>query len=232
MRKLLFVTGQSGAGKTTLGNNLKEQYGFVHFDGDVFAHGGDATAFSGIPTPEMVARTDPQLKRIYADCATNAFGGLFVGRDVALAEWQPFVDLLLADVARKWAEAAPSSSSMVVTWSVYPKSLRDYVRTQLPDVQFVVLCDAGGASRRKARQTIEQAHADGKTLAEFLSTFGIVGDDATEAALQTRMAAVQRGFEAASGDEFGIDVTDAVTSADVLAQVAAHFALESGVKTD
>jgi gluconate kinase len=220
-RQLLFITGQSGAGKTTLGNNLKAQCGFVHFDGDVFAHGGDATAFSGIPTPDMVARTDPQLKKIYDDCATNAFGGLFVGREVALAEWQPFVDLLLAEVKRKWVESAPKS--MVVTWSVYPKSLRDYIRTQLPDVQFVVLFDAGSAARRKAQQTIDQAHADGKTLAEFLSTFGIVGDAATEAALVARMATVQRGFEPASGDEFGIDVSDNVSSVDVLAQVIAHF---------
>jgi adenylate kinase family enzyme len=32
----LFVSGQSGAGKTTLGKNLAKEYGFTHFDGDVF----------------------------------------------------------------------------------------------------------------------------------------------------------------------------------------------------
>jgi hypothetical protein len=62
LRRLLWVSGQSGCGKTTLGQQLHARAGFVHFDGDVFANGGEPEAFSGIPTAEMLANVDPKIK--------------------------------------------------------------------------------------------------------------------------------------------------------------------------
>ncbi len=61
-RKFIWVTGQSGCGKTTLGQQLRARAGFVHFDGDVFANGGQPEVFSGIPTKEMLEHVDPKLK--------------------------------------------------------------------------------------------------------------------------------------------------------------------------
>jgi gluconate kinase len=224
---LLFVTGQSGGGKTSLGNNLKDKCGFVHFDGDVFSAGADATRFTGVPTADMLASTDRTLKQTYKDCAEHAFGGLFAGHAVPLARWTPFVDLLIANVKEKLKEL-PSGTSLVITWSVYTRELRDYIGTALPGVKFIVLNDCGhNAAKRKAAQTIATAQARGQTLAEFLAGFGVAGYDATEEGLVKRVSVYQRGFEPADADEFGIDVDASTSLDDVLTKVVSHFSLKS-----
>lgn len=45
----LFVTGPGGSGKTTLGENLKKQHGFVHWDADQWLNGTHPIRDSGKP---------------------------------------------------------------------------------------------------------------------------------------------------------------------------------------
>jgi hypothetical protein len=65
-QRLVWISGQSGAGKTSLCNTLAAELGWLHFDGDIFAHGGDALAVTGIPDAEMVAKEQgSERKRHY-----------------------------------------------------------------------------------------------------------------------------------------------------------------------
>ena len=45
--KLIWITGRSGAGKTTLGEHFKTRKDCIHYDADQFAKGNDAVIDSG-----------------------------------------------------------------------------------------------------------------------------------------------------------------------------------------
>ena len=64
---ILFLSGQSGAGKTTLGNNLSKEFGFRRLDGDVFYMGRDPFGEAGTysepkPTPKQKEAWDLVVK--------------------------------------------------------------------------------------------------------------------------------------------------------------------------
>jgi len=168
----------------------------------------------------MMANT--ALKQAYADCV-KTFGLLFQGERPPLEAWFPFIEMLVRDVRQRF-EVSPTS--LVVTWSAYPYALREYIRKQLAHCDVVVLNDIGqAAARRKYLQTLDKAKAQGKTLEEFLSQFGVKGEDATEAVLMSRLSSIQRGFESAHDDEFGVDVDPSFTADDVLRRVVEKFGL-------
>ncbi len=167
-RRLVWVTGQSGAGKTTLAMRLRRELDWTHFDADVFAHGGDpvrqegsvpawvslrrdcltiSPKNTGIPTEAMRAARDPELKRLYDEMVEKGFLALFRGADVPLDVWTSYYDVLCDAVARAFAA---STKSMVVSMAVYPRALRAHIREKLPGVTIVALNEVGncGASRK------------------------------------------------------------------------------------
>ena len=55
MRRLVFLAGASGSGKTTVAEQLRSGHGFVHLDGDAWMHGMDPVSQAW---PEPHARAD------------------------------------------------------------------------------------------------------------------------------------------------------------------------------
>lgn len=237
IRQLVWVSGQSGSGKTTLGQAFHRLGWGVHFDGDVFGHGGDAVTESGIATEAMLEKRSPRMKDAWTRMEKEGFGRLFKGEEAPLEYWQPFHSMLCEGVAKAWEQCAPSN--MVVTFSVYSRLVRDYIRSQLPQVmeiprapplthslslkvQFIVLNDVlGAATERKVQQVVDSAKAEGKGLSEFLSKFGADwaarSDEESLAHLREYCGSVQRGlapYDASCG-EFGIDITSGMTCDDV-----------------
>ncbi len=220
--RLVWVTGQSGAGKTTLAIRMRRELGWAHFDGDVFAHGGDAMRQEGVPTAEMRAGRSEELKSAYDDVVEKGFLAVFRGEDVPLEVWTPYYDLLGDAVGRAFAA---SETSVVVSMAVYPRALRTHMCAKLPSVEFVVLNEVGNCGpARKVLQAKSGAAAAGQSLRDFLVsfdpvTFANVGEDAIEEALLARCTEVTRGFEPAGEGELGVDVTRESTPDMVFAQV-------------
>ena len=218
---LLWVCGQSGCGKTTAGEGLRTSRGFAHFDGDVWASGGDPLLQTGIPDAAMMANASAdavERRALFAELGAT-FGDMFEGKSVELERWLPFHRAICQAVRAAWLA---SDKSMVVSFSVYRRDVRDFIRAQLPEVRFVVLDDvAGGAARRKLRQVLAAAEAANQTLAEFLSKFPGWEDGVTEEALLERLQKIQRGFEPAdeSKGEIRIDVLEGMTSEEVLEKI-------------
>ena len=228
-RLLIWASGQSGAGKTTLGEGLRTRYGFVHYDADIYAYGGDPTTQTGIPTSAMLAAREPERAKLYDTMAANAFGALFRGEDVPLSAWTPYYDVLCADVRRAWDED-PERRSLIVTMSTYPRALRAHiVATQLPaGARLVVLIDvAGGAASRKVAQAKAAAAAAGVGLREFLVKFSDSWRDEAdpEARLARSIASTQAGFEPAGDGEIGVDVAAGMSEEDVLRTVCERLGL-------
>jgi adenylate kinase family enzyme len=49
----VFVCGESGSGKSTVGKTLSNEHGWAHFDGDAWFYGLDPVEQAGVtPTPE------------------------------------------------------------------------------------------------------------------------------------------------------------------------------------
>lgn len=202
---LWICSGQSGCGKTTLGNQLKEVDGALHFDGDIFGAGGDPINETGLPTAEHLAKRSAEMAAAWK-LIVKAYEGLWDGIDVPMEEWTTFLDLLIEEVKR--TQAAHPERTLVVTFSIYVKAVRDYVRERLPGARVLVLNDVdGGAPRRKLQMTLDAAAKEGKTLEEFLQTYGTDWKDLTEEALFAKLCRFQGNFEAAHDDEFGLDVT-------------------------
>jgi hypothetical protein len=170
-RRLVWVTGQPGCGKTTLGNAMKATKGWLHYDGDMYTHGGHPIQDTGIPTAEMLAARDPELTKVYLEMGEKGFNAVFRGERPPLQVWIPFHDLMCADVLRRWEENP--GASIIVTQAVYPRELRAYISSKIPFLEWVVMDDvAQGSVNRKLQQIKDAAAAEGQSMAQYLSKFG------------------------------------------------------------
>jgi gluconate kinase len=208
--KLLFVSGLSGSGKTTLGELLKKEDQFVHFNVDVWAFGGNPVEESAaVPGPAMMANRDPDVKAAFDNMIANGFSKLAQGQSVEWAVWENFFSKLCPAINA--ARETIGEKSMVVTFSVYLRSVRDYLRQNLGapgELAFVVLnpsVESVGA--RKVQHLKNTAEERGQTLSQFLRSFNPSSDapDMEEDVLvglltaQAKSGAV--GFEAGAADE-------------------------------
>jgi len=133
-----WLTGCPCAGKTFIGDYLVTQ-GFEHIDGDGISYSKD---------PQDVAAWKNMLL---------AFGHWFKGEVAPPELWQDHYRSICVTAA----EASAAGKDVVITFAVYPRLARDFVRTQLKDVQFISL-EVGGeelVKRNYARMTkfLEQA---------------------------------------------------------------------------
>jgi gluconate kinase len=208
-RKLLFITGLSGSGKTTLGEKLKNENGFIHFNVDIWAFGGDPVEQSAsVPTPAMMEKRDPVIKEAFDNMAANGFRKLAAGESVSFEIWEKFFSLLVPAI-KNTQEKTGNGKNLVITFSVYCRSVRDYLRSQLGEkLAFIVLNPSvENVGFRKVQHLRNTASERGQTLSQFLRSFNPNSDapDLEENVIvemltsQARAGAV--GFEPAAADE-------------------------------
>lgn len=205
----LFVSGLSGSGKTTLGEALKKESGYVHFNVDVWAFGGDPIEQSdAVPNAEMMKNIDPEVKSSFDNMIANGFGKISKGEAVPMEVWSNFFSRLCPVVSKAREENV--GKNMIVSFSVYLRSVRDYIRQQLgPELKFVVLNPSiEKVGERKVQHLKNTATARGMTLGQFLKSLtpgsenqpdledNVIAEMLTQ---QAKAGAV--GFEAAAEDE-------------------------------
>jgi hypothetical protein len=171
--RFLFVSGLSGSGKTTLGESLKTKSSFVHFNVDVWAFGGDPVLESeAVPGPDMMKKMNPDTKAAFDAMAAGGFKRLAAGEETEWGAWEGFFSRLCPAVIAARAKCGPSQN-FVVTFSVYLRSVRDYLRKQLGDeLAFVVLNPSiENVGLRKVQHLRNTASGRGQTLSQFLLSF-------------------------------------------------------------
>lgn len=114
--QVVWITGCPCSGKTFAGDYLVTQ-GFVHVDGDGVSYSKD---------PEDVTTWKRMLE---------AFGFWFRGEVAPEELWQDHYKSICAQAAASLAEG----KSVVITFAIYPRRARDFVRVQLPEVRFIRL---------------------------------------------------------------------------------------------
>eukprot|EP00927_Polykrikos_kofoidii_P057595 TRINITY_DN51744_c0_g1_i1.p1 TRINITY_DN51744_c0_g1~~TRINITY_DN51744_c0_g1_i1.p1 ORF type:complete len:286 (+),score=45.37 TRINITY_DN51744_c0_g1_i1:118-858(+) len=155
---LLWITGPTGSGKSTVSSVLKNMGNFINYEGDCFmfhlnpykdtvpniAGGGTPLTperLQGIPQERIVA-CDDALKK--------GFMKIVSGVSVDVVIWEAFYTHMCADIVRERQRFGPGWH-FVVSQAVYTRAARDFIRSQLPDVNFVVLdIDADLQSKRLA----------------------------------------------------------------------------------
>jgi len=169
--KLIFISGLSGSGKTTLGEQLKLQQKFLHFNVDIWAFGGDPIEESNlVPTPAMLAKRDPIIKEAFDTMAQQGFAKLTVKEDVPFSIWEQFFNLLCNEIIK--VQTKYPEQVIVITFSVYLRSIRDYIRNRLPNIRFIILDpNIEIVANRKVQHLRNTAQSRNLTLSQFLRSF-------------------------------------------------------------
>jgi gluconate kinase len=214
---LWWITGQSGAGKSTLAAGLsKTGQSVLQFDADALflGHNPYDVHEGGLPPPPQ--EDTERLRELRA--VWKAFGATFkdyfAGKNPTIEEWAPVYRIVAEELKKR-----PKNVTVVVAFSIYPMLCRDYIRTLLPEVKFIVLNDKQGlCSKRKFAQVKKAIDESGKSVAEFLKPFDAEKDIDSFEKLQALMDSRSRGLD--DGDEakqeFQIDLDESRTAVKVL----------------
>jgi hypothetical protein len=187
--RTVWLSGNSGAGKTFTGDYLARMAGFHHID-------GDAGFFS----------EDPELRALFADFV-KAFDFWFASTPAPPALWQPHLARQCAAVR---AAHAAGAADVVVSLTVYHREARDFLRAQLPEHDFVLLrCGADELVRRARVRFAEYAAVCGQSVAAcFEANYK---EPFSDAAFEAQTRRVMRGLQPLEPDEaraHELDVTD------------------------
>lgn len=229
--KFLFITGLSGAGKTTLGEALKNNSTgeFVHFNVDVWAFGGDAIVeSSAVPTPAMMEKRDPHLKTLFDTMISEGFQKLSAGEVIAdNTVWTNFFDALFPALENAFAETKTAGKTLIVSFSVYLQHVRDYIRAHFAAleapvaVHFVVLSPrVEDVAQRKVQHLKNTAEARNLTLSQFLRSFNPNSDapelseEEISAIFVGQTMASAKGFESKGENEEKTLLIDGNVTAD------------------
>ena len=137
MPRTVWLSGNSGAGKTFTGDYLARVCGFFHVDGDAAFFSGDADA-----------------KACFSEFV-KAFDFWFKSESAPSALWQPHLARQCAAVR---AARAAGHADVVVSLTVYHREARDFLRAQLPEHDFVLLrCGADELVRREQHEPVARA---------------------------------------------------------------------------
>lgn len=211
MSGLVFITGLSGAGKTTLGERLKLENNFLHFNVDVWAFGGDAVVDSDkVPDAAMNAKRDPEIKLLFDNMYENGIAKLLAGEEPVLSTFHEFFDRLVPAILE--VRNNNPERDFVVTFSVYMRETRDYIRALLgQQLAFIVLNPSiEKVADRRVRHWQESAKERNQSLWQFLTTSIMpnippetpeMAEDAILAALYAYASSGATGFESAQEDE-------------------------------
>ena len=108
---IAWLTGATSAGKTWLGDFLQHHHNFLHVDGDqrMILHYGNC---------EM---TDGVVKAFY--------GYWFDNKEAPSELWHPYYNELCDKITDQYK--ADPEKSIVLSFSTYPRAVRDYVREEV-----------------------------------------------------------------------------------------------------
>lgn len=236
MGRLVFVSGHSGAGKTTLAEGLKKHHGFVHFDGESWMCGLDPIAESAVtPTAEMLTQVSPERSALAKDMAANCYNKISAGEEPAHSAYENFYGAMLTDVRACRAEI--DGRDMVISHAPYLRIMRDYCRAELGEELTVLVINAPVALLQdRVKKRLETfAAAQGKSLEEFIMHGNIPGKDTFEERMQAMMANIRGLSEAVTQEEpntFELMVTSDTGPDAVLAAACARLGItEMGTDT-
>jgi len=172
--RLIFVSGTPGAGKTTIGEGLKRENGFVHFDGDVWSFGltgFDAVEHSGQqPTPEQI-ESEPlgDVQSLYRACFEEYWQKKMRSESPDLSKAEAFCEAMAADVQKRRGSDL-ADRDLVITNTVIERRVRGFLQQQFgTELEFVHLDVAPGLLKRRVVGRLEkQAASDGKSLEQYV----------------------------------------------------------------
>ncbi len=189
MVRIVWLSGNSGAGKTFTGDYLQMLCGFHHIDGD-----------------ELFWSTTPEEKALFA-ALVKAFDFWFEGSPAPPALWHPYFDLVLARVRA----ASAAHVDVCVSLTVYNREVRDYLRAHLPEHTFVVLRVTAPELIRRARvRFAEYAKARGQPFERaFEQAHSLPEGSYSDADFESRTLAIMRGLQPLAADEARCHEVDA-----------------------
>lgn len=184
--RTVWLSGNSGAGKTFTGDYLERMCGFFHVE-------GDAGAFS----------TDPAERALFVQFV-KAFEFWFRSEPAPPEFWHAYLEHQCALVN---AARAAGREDVVVSLTVYHREARDFIRAQLPDHEYIILqCDANELVRRARIRFAEYAAVCGQTFEEcFVSQYK---EPYSDAAFEAQTRRIMRGLQPLEPDEARTHVID------------------------
>ena len=189
--RTVWLSGNSGAGKTFTGDYLARVCGFFHVE-------GDAAAFS----------TDPADRALFGEFV-KAFEFWFKSAPAPPALWQPYFDRQIAAVR---AAHAAGHADVVVSLTVYHREVRDYVRAALPTHDFILLrCDADELVRRARVRFQKYAEVCGQTFEACFETQN--KEPYTDAAFDAATRRIMHGLQPLEPDEVRTHELDVTSGA-------------------
>jgi gluconate kinase len=132
---IIWLTGNSGAGKTFTGDYLGTIQNFVHIDGDVVVE----------------KSKNEEKKKNFSDCV-KAFDFWFEEKEAPKELWHPHFECLIKEAKEK----TNNGKNVVVSFTVYHRQVRDFLREKLPKLLFIHLICSKKELIRRAKVRFEQ----------------------------------------------------------------------------
>jgi len=179
--RVVWLSGNSGAGKTFTGDYLERCAGFTHIDGD-----------------ELFWAATPEEKGLFADLI-KAFDFWFEGSTAPVELWHPYFHSVLARVHA----ARASHGDVCISLTVYHRETRDFLRTRLPEHTFILLRVSAPELIRRARvRFAEYAKSRGEPFDRaFELAHGLPAGSFSDAEFEKRTIAIMRGLQPLAADE-------------------------------
>ena len=172
--KILWLCGATGMGKTTTAKLLKEQEGFVYYEGDCFTFGlnpyvGAAPKGSSHFGTRALSGISPQRTSVCKTVLVEGYTKFLKGEKVKEKVWEDFYSLLCEDIQ---TERAKIGGNWVVTQAVYTKAAREMIRNKLGDCVLLVVLESGEEGMQLDRLAIRASELSREPIEESKKKMG------------------------------------------------------------
>ena len=173
-KRIVFISGLQGAGKSALAEALKTKHGFAHFDGDLWSLGADPL---GGDRPQLQGKEAEVLQE--RKKSITEFLLKFRAEEASVADepqaYSPFYEAMCTDALAVASALPPDHPGLIVAHAVYRRSMRDFIRDKLSTSSFSVtyleittpVPDV--ATERAAQRCVAQYAAMDKKVEEWMT---------------------------------------------------------------